>query len=422
MSSKKNLRETLLDGLEQLVRDGSNKNYWFSTRGISDAVIALNFCLPSGEFMKLKNGSLQYLINAGEQTSADTLNWMEEIWDTSIAVAAMASDPVKYSNEITRALKWIDSKYLKSHNSWNDELWETLLALNAISFLSRSIPMSQNQKNDYSGAAEWLMKMIDTPREGLLINWSSTALFILFAHSPSFPGLTEDLEVKLKEYSQHCARTIMNTPILEDDELLWTAEAWSNGLVLWALSVARPGLLGNDKLFKLTKWFRNRIAQKDLPTEDRAFACIGLYKYLEYMEISDATRIKVVEEHEKEENALLKEEIREKLQGKIAASLKARVPDFQSRPPLLTRSSHSGYYSINLNIKVINITLIILITFFLSFLTWQTQAADGKVNLLILIPIILGSLATIAQLANFTLLPKGKRNNKNLSLPNNESE
>ena len=139
MSVKRNFRETLLDGLEQLIREGSKKDFWVSTRSTSDALIALNICLPAGEFPKLRLSALQSLVKQGEKTSDGGLSWMEEIWDTSVAIMAIATEPVRFEKEILLARKWLYSKYLRSHNSWNDELWETLLALNAVSYLFKRI-------------------------------------------------------------------------------------------------------------------------------------------------------------------------------------------------------------------------------------------------------------------------------------------
>ena len=413
MSLKKNLQDTLVEGLEQLIRDGSNKRFWSSTRSTADALIALNICTTSNDYVHLKEGGLKFLRNSAEESSGNTMNWMEEIWDTSITLIALIKEPVKYSVEINKASNWIASKYINSHNSWNEEVWETLLALNAISYLERSTPKGNRIQVDYSGATQWLMKMIDTPKNGILINWSSTALFILFANSPQFPGMTSQIEAQLQISSQKCALTILNASILDDDNLLWTAEAWSNGLVLWALSVSHPTSITREKIFKITKWFKERISSSDLPTEDRAFSCIGLFKFLEWIEINDVKlkNDKLIED--KEKASILIEDVREKLQNRIASGLRNRITDFHSNPPLITLNSFEGYYSFHFRKKVINIFLIFSVTTFLSYLTWQSQTiADKMLKWLILIPIALGTLATVAQLANFSIIPKPKNDKK----------
>lgn len=421
MSARKNLRDTLLDGLEQLIRDGSNKNFWFSTRAIADAVIALNFCLPSTEFNKLKRGSLQYMLNEGERSTGNSLNWNEEVWDTSVAAMALAVDPVRHSEEISKASAWIKSKYLTTHTSWNEEIWETLFALNAISYLHRTVPSTYDPQFEFTGSIEWLIKIVNNPREGLLINWSSTALLVILAHSHELPGMKPELKQKLIGAAEKCAKAIAEAPILDDEEILWTPEAWSNGLVLWALAVARPGILSSEKNFKIAKWFKERVSAKALPTEDRAFSCIGLYHYLEYLETAALDKV-TSGETTSDEIAVQYEELKNKVQERIAATLKQRVSDYQSSPPLFSRQAFTGYYSINIKSIFVNVVLIVGTTGLLSYLTLQAQNEDSKSKLLVLVPIVLGALATIAQLANFSLWPKSNRNKNDKSQQSEDDE
>lgn len=411
MSVYKNIKNTLIDGLEQLIRDGSKKDYWFSSRAIADAVIALNFCLPRTEYLKLKHGALEHLIKAGEKSSNEGLNWMEEIWDTSIALTALSSYPEKFSNEIILASNWLDSKYLKSHNSWNDEVWETLLALNSLAYIQRSIPLDRSQQADYSGAINWLIQILDTPKPGMLINWSSTALYILLAQSAHKLNLNVEIIEKLNVTSKKSALALHNANILENENALWTAEAWSNGLVLWAYSLVQPIMFTEQEINKIYLWFQKRIADPDLPTEDRSFSCIGLFRFLEYLEYSEKYKALRNETfiQNTEADTLIREEIRESLQNQNAAILKSRIKDFQSKPPLFTNVDYPGYYTLNFRKKIIHISLIGILTSVLTYLTWQSQTVDDKtMRWLFIIPIVLGSLATIAQLANFNLLPKKK--------------
>lgn len=409
MSLRKNVEATLLDGLEQLIREGSSRRYWCSNRATSDALVALNTCLPLGEFPQLRIGALNHLLAQSETTIDGKRHWMEEVWDSSIAALAIATEPIRFSKEINQTYHWLCSKYLTTYNSWNDELWETLCAINALSYLNRTLPIvNTREQYDFSGAAEWLMRMMNTPSPGLLINWSSTALFVLFGFSPSLPGLNVELKERIITSARLCSARLLEAPITKSDDLLWTPEAWSNGLVLWAISLSQQGMLSEESSFKMIKWFKDRIAREDLPTEDRAFSCIGLYRYLEYLLMSEINKEREPDRI-KNNTDLYIEESKEKLKTKIAIKLKQRIQDFKPSPPILSTNHYAGYYSINIHQKGANVFMIILFTFLLSYLSWESQSAtDETIKWLVLIPIILGTLATIAQLANFTFFSKKK--------------
>lgn len=408
MSIAKNIEIVLLEGLEQLIKDGSSKRYWSSNRATSDALMALQTCLPMDEYSHLRNGALEHLLSQSEITTDGKRHWMEEVWDTSVAMLALATEPLKYAKEVNQAREWLSSKYLTAYNSWNDELWETLWAINALSYLDRIIPIPKHKTNtDFSGAIEWLLKMADTPDKGILVNWSSTALFVLFASKPSLPGLNEAKTEKVITQSRICMRKFLETPGMQADDLLWTPEAWSNALVLWSISVNYGGLLNDEDVFKMTKWFKDRVSLPDLPTEDRAFSCIALFKYLLYHTLEQS---KSGLENTNHSDIQLAEEIKEKLKVKLANKLRKRVGDYKPRPPIITSNAHADYYSINMRKKFTNVFLIISVTIMLSYASWKAGTmSNSDTQWIPVIPIVLGTLASVAQLANFNLISKRKR-------------
>lgn len=408
MSIAKNIEIVLLEGLEQLIKDGSSKRYWSSNRSTSDALMALQTCLPMDEYSHLRSGALEHLLSQSEITADGKRHWMDEVWDTSVAMLALATEPLRFAMEVNQAREWLSSKYLTAYNSWNDELWETLWAINALSYLDRVIPIPKHKTNtDFSGAIEWLLKMVDTPEKGILVNWSSTALFVLFASKPSLPGLTEAKTEKVIAQSKISMQKFLETPGVQSGDLLWTPEAWSNALVLWSISVNYGGLLNEEDTFKMTKWFKDRVSLKDLPTEDRAFSCIALFKYLLYYSIENA---KAGLGNNIHSEIQLVEEIKEKLKIRLANKLKKRVVDFKPRPPIISSTAHADYYSINMGKKFTNVFLIISVTITLSYASWKAGTlSNSDTQWIPVIPIVLGTLASVAQLANFNLISKRKR-------------
>jgi hypothetical protein len=345
---------------------------------------------------------MQYLLSPSQQTTDGFRNWNEEIWDTSIGLTALATDSTQFLAEITQSRDWLLSKYLPSHQSWNDELWESLCAINALAQIQRKDLGSESfVSTDVSEVTEWLLRLMNTPSKGMLINWSSTALFVLFARSPELPGLKNSQKNKLFDSAEICAKNFIKAPFDPSKGVLWTPEAWSNGLVLMAISLAQPGLLSEQNLKYMLEWFRSRISLEDLPTEDRAFSCIGVALYRIYLAFSlnESARYN---KGDRGQVFLLQDE-REKLRNRIASRLRLRIKDFEARPPWYTSEYHAGYYSLNLPQKATKISIIVSLTILLSYLTWKSQPVqDGMMGWLILIPIVGGALATIAQLTGFS--------------------
>jgi hypothetical protein len=398
---RSNLIDLLIDGLEELINIGSNSSFWGATRANSDAVLALTICLPQYDFYKLKSRCLERISNEGNES--DTLvNWDEEIWDTSIAIMALSTEYETHKIKIQKALNWINSKYIIPSQSWNEEVWETLLALNAITYSKSKSQKNTNDCNKYfEGSINWIASLYNTPRKGILVNWSSTALYLLFAINVKKFNLGIDNNKILDEHIHSSCEQILLSNISISEEILWTSETWSNGLVLWAISEAKRGTFEDGKLGSILSWFRGKILLKDTPIEDKAFACVGLYKYLEYLEI--------VENHSK--NSVIK--VRENLQANISRYINLRVKDFIPNPPFFDKSYHYDYYTINLNKRVANITLILIITVVLTYLSVRvSKESEYIVKWLSIIPALLGVLATITQLLNFNIIPTKKRDRK----------
>lgn len=401
MEHKKELTNLLVDSLEELIKLGSNVSFWGATRSNSDAVLALTICLPEFDFYKLRSRCIDRIIKDANETNG-FLNWDEEIWDTSIAIMALSTDYENNKEEILKALKWIESKYITISQSWNEEVWETLLALNAITY-SKYKPQKTSDNNLYfERSINWINSLYNTPKKGILINWSSTALYLLFAVNSKKFDLNNSNQTILNEHVKCSCEQILKSSIDASELALWTSEAWSNGLVLWSISEAKYGKLEEEKLERIINWFRDRLKLEETPIEDKAFACIGLFKYLEYLEILESG----------ENINPLKS--RENLQLKLSKLINTRVKDFVPNPPLFDKSYHSDYYTINLKKRVINISFILITTLLLTCFSLLASTNNYIISKwLSVIPILIGVFATVSQLANFEILSSKNKDKKN---------
>ncbi len=401
MEHKKELTNLLVDSLEELIKLGSNVSFWGATRSNSDAVLALTICLPEFDFYKLRSRCIDRIIKDANETNG-FLNWDEEIWDTSIAIMALSTDYENNKEGILKALKWIESKYITISQSWNEEVWETLLALNAITY-SKYKPQKTSDNNLYfERSINWINSLYNTPKKGILINWSSTALYLLFAVNSKKFDLNNSNQTILNEHVKCSCEQILKSSIDASELALWTSEAWSNGLVLWSISEAKYGKLEEEKLERIINWFRDRLKLEETPIEDKAFACIGLFKYLEYLEILESG----------ENINPLKS--RENLQLKLSKLINTRVKDFVPNPPLFDKSYHSDYYTINLKKRVINISFILITTLLLTCFSLLASTNNYIISKwLSVIPILIGVFATVSQLANFEILSSKNKDKKN---------
>lgn len=400
MDLKKELTGLLIDSLEELIRIGSSNSFWGATRANSDAILALTTCLPEFDYYRLKSKCVERIVREVNESN-QFVNWDEEIWDTSIAIMALASDYGNNKDIIHKALCWIESKYIKLSQSWNEEVWETLLALNAITYLGKNLYKSNNEINYFEGSINWINSLYDTPRKGILINWSSTALYLLFAVNSTRFDLNFENKKLIDEHIKTSCEQILNSPISQyEDSFLWTSETWSNGLVLWAISEAKMGMFNYEKLKSIIDWFRKRISLDETPIEDKAFACIGLYKYLEYIESV-------------ENKSDIGSQAKERLQLRLSKLINLRVKDFEPKPPLFDKSFHSNYYTINLSKRTVNVTFILIATVILTYFSILTSNEnDNFSKWLSIIPILLGVFATVSQLMNFEILPSKNKNNE----------
>lgn len=382
---EKRITSVLVDGLAELIRQGKGRNYWCSSRATADALIALDHGLPIGEYPHLRQGALRELLRESD-VAASLRNWNAEVWDTSVALLALRNlQGPKYRTAILQSRDWLLSKYLKSH-FWNHEPWETLWALIALSRLP-----DPPTHIDFSPAVEWILDAIGKPK-GMLMNWSNTALFVLFTNRAS--KYAEPFKDHIAETRKEALETILKEP-LDGDEALWTPEGWSNGLVLWAVAEANYKMPNKANAEKILNWCESRILKSELVEEDLAFTCIGLYEYLKQVYFDDS-RGKELE-----------------LKVELAKQLRMTVND---KPKVVTRHTYDGYFSIHLREGMLRFAGIILISLVLSV---AALAAENKIgewtNWIALVPALLG---VIVGIADFRQMLPWNRDRKSTDEPN----
>lgn len=381
MSLENDVTSALVDGLVKLIEQGKRRDYWCSSRATADALITLDLCLPTGQFIHLQGDARKHLLAESDLVDGRR-NWNGEIWDTAVAALALRNLRAnEYKTATLQSRDWLLSKYLKSHY-WNHEQWETLWALIALSRLPEP-----PQNCDFSAAIEWLTEaIIGEPTSRMLMNWSNTALFILFTNTNCWE-YSEGLKERVAEEKQKCLETILATPLDEDGavEVLWTPEGWSNGLVLWALSEAQHRMPDEAAANKIVKWCQTRISDGSLVDEDLAFVCIGLYHYLRWIYLQDAS---------------LKEA---QLKFELCEQVKMAVPD---KPVALTKHTHPGYWSMHIRRRSARFAVYIVIALVLSGATLYFDDKRGWSSLIALIPLLLSLIVGFADFRQ--LLPWSK--------------
>jgi len=257
---------------------------------------------------------------------------------------------------------------------------------------------------------------------GRLVNWHYTGLFILVASRYLESGIASlgdsALEARLRSTRDEMIDSARSALVVgAADTRLWTSETWSNALVLWALAETEGIDRGSPPARALEDQFTRELRRSGLMTEDRAFALLAGFHLAVCLETTRDARVRRVIERlrceDKDEDVrtaveplldLLESRAAQQLQHSLATTLIPSNADYVARPPLLTREVHRGCYTINLPERPVNILLILVGTAAVTSLTLLADVASGRLRLLLtLVPLTLGVLATIAQVANLNL-------------------
>lgn len=401
------LEEILTSGLKKLIAEGCRKGNWDDVRGTSDAIMVLGTCLPPDAFEKLKLSAADWLVQRSiKLTTDDSLNWEEEVWDTSVAVMGLCATAECHKNSpyLVDAKRWLTTIHSRQNN-WNDEPWESLwalLALYSIQNLTQS-KFDENMKVVFS----WLLSLCGKPKEDMLVNWHYTALFVMAAKryldhpdSKSDKNLHSELKKTRDAMLSAIQRQLhlsFNTDTTEQKP--WTGELWSNSLALRCLAEEVtledvPFKVEDTDLQQLLKYFGAAMVDSDVQTEDLAFACLALFQLYVRLEKRCA---KILEPLQLENMETFSEDkLRLKLKNRLS-----QMRDYCKKPDTFSANEFEGYYTINLDQKktllVITFVLTIALTSFSQFMPERIRPWFAFILL------ILGTLAIVIQLLGVDL-------------------
>ena len=383
--------------------------HWGDVRGTGDALIAFGEILR-GKVPNLRSASLKYLLSSCDINEDEKMaNWNEEVWDSAIALIALnyieSDDPVLIKIK-TFGINWLLLKFKQGNNNWNEEPWETLWALLALSKYS----IASEHKDVFSKSFDWLNSLYKE-NSGILINWHYTALYLIVENSATLYIGEEDHKIKSGKLSQIFLSSIRSHfssfKTNEHQEKLWTKELWSNALVLWAYSERELNDFIDD--FESTtliyRWFEN-AGREHAIVEDIAFSSIALFSLLKSLKVMHAFNdLKTVSEQD--EVILVSKlkdyfEVRFAINSKISGQISSI--DFCEKMPIFS-SPYERYYTFNFNKRIFGATAFLVLTATLSLGSSHLKDYIGHsaTEIITFASIFLGILATFAQLFGITI-------------------
>ena len=418
----------LVSAFEGMLEESRQLGHWGDVRGTADCKMAMDLCFPRGAFAGLRTFAGDWLARRMYVTDKDKGNWEEEIWDTSIAIMALAWDKARYKDRIWAGLGWLETAYRVGRSNWNDEPWETSWALLAI----HEALGPDLQSHPYGGLCHqplhWLTSFMGIPREGMQVNAHYTGLFVLLANrfaNQDILGLEHGALLDELRQAKHKAVERLITDlgtVNPHSRELWSKELWSNGLVLWGIAEAGALHETTPGLADALRWFDDALTRPSVQTEDRAFACIGLYHLLVSLRIEEnlllpssvaaARNLLSDEGCQRVFDACLqiaRREAASDTKARLGQELHERVSvkhrDFRPHPPFLETHEWEGYYTVRAHKKAANLTVIVCLTTALTVLTQWSAGGLGTVWswLIAAIPVAAGVLATLEQLVGLSI-------------------
>lgn len=331
----KEIYHTLYKGYDWLYHQAIDKGHWGDIRSTALSSIALELREPINS--KWLQTSKSWLL--GEQINVnDTyFHWNEEVWDTAMAIFALNQLHLNQKDpRYQKTIDWIESLFNKTkRQNWHDEPWETSWALIAI--------LEANKPQKYFKTVllslDWLLSF--RSNNGMIIAPHYTAYYIFIFSKLSEAATYSSFEIdgKYSKAANEAAFYLVNE--IKSD-ILWNGEAWANGQILWALCVADRFPINNAKLIEIVvNWFAFNQEEDHgnwEDEEDTASALIGLSHLL--------MKIEGIENYD---------ELRRRLRDKY------ETPDIKINPKFIEHHSN-GFYSVNLSPFILKTVLVISTT------------------------------------------------------------
>jgi hypothetical protein len=409
----KSLEDIIINVSRELIKEGCELGNWEDTRGTGDALIALQEVIMSDQYPNLKKSSFS-TIKKNAIYSEDLTSWGEEVWDTAIAIIALTKERKPDVELIGKSVKWLLSIFNRGEPSWYSEPWETLWALIALYEAFKILPEEAKNFNPVP-PIQWLLRLYDD-QSGILVNDHYTAQLLIvltkWLDNEFIISSEDELAERLQRMRIKSADYFIKKISFSENDELWTSETWANSLIIWGLADAGAINWKKTNVQKIIALLNNELKKADLPTEDRAFSIIALSKLYQLLSNTALEQLpegilevekripdpglRVILEHFNQINME-----KESLDFKRYIGIKIDgISDFKQKPPFFTGSFYSEYYQLNINKLYSNIVIIILVSLVLAMVSiYSSQFANNKLTgWVAAIPIILGILATIAQL------------------------
>ncbi len=320
--STRELYNGIAKGYDWLYNKAINTGHWGDIRSTALASLALELREPVNS--KWLQSSKSWLLGKQLTINESYYHWNEEIWDTAMAIHSLSHLHLNQKDpRFQKCIDWIVNLYNKTNrNNWHDEPWETCWALIAI--------LEINSRKEYisivTDSLDWLLSFKSA--DGMIIAPHYTAYYLIIFEKLS--RIAQNFNIKLdKKYSLAADEASYYLINAVKPDILWNGEAWANGQILWAICYSGRFPISNSKLIELiVNWFS--LNQEDdagnwEDEEDTASALIGLSYLLMAIE-------------EVKTNDDLRRILRDKYES----------PQLKIKPKLIEHHSN-GYYSINLS-------------------------------------------------------------------------
>lgn len=283
---KEEVYSTLTRGYRWLFSTARTGGHWGEVRSTALAGMCLTHREPRSS--RWLEGVRAWLESQQTEMHAESPCWGEELWDTSMALIALSwleippGDPV-----VQRAVRWQLSLFDRNGNgNWHDEPWETSWTI--LSLLEAG--GGWVGREEALQGFRWLMGLQD--ESGRIIAPHYTAYFLKI-----YAKLKAELEdVSPFDQAERLAVGYLLASL--DSRRLWTGEAWSNGQILWSLlGVARIDELDSAMVRSLTSWFSDNQEEDgswSQDVEDTASSILGLYQLalaLESLTASNSSQV-----------------------------------------------------------------------------------------------------------------------------------
>jgi hypothetical protein len=224
--------------LSYLYREGRT-GHWVDARTSSYAVGALTATGESFESRNLQAAAAFLLSTFREEKTGGS--WGSEIWDTALAIRALSKLPVQKIETVDKAFEWISAKQLPD-GSFDGEPWDTLYVALAAVETGRSDLLLQ--------AVPWLLSVQND--EGAFISPHYTGLFCqVIGECLDQDKIENSLHYPMREAATKALGYLWNQ---YKKETLWGGSAWTNAFIVRGMVALHHGKVLSE-LDPILVWF-----------------------------------------------------------------------------------------------------------------------------------------------------------------------